>query len=158
MNLSELPPDFTFVPLPQTSEARDFAFEAKRAAMGPHILRRWSWDEAFQRDLHRRHFNEKPFFMIRRAGQSIGTLSFVLLPDHVRFGEFHLLPAFHGHGYGTAILRHCLSLADELGLPIRLEHLHWNPVRSLYHRHGFVEIGRSDTHCFLERPASRCLA
>ncbi|WP_092167204.1 GNAT family N-acetyltransferase [Bosea sp. OK403] len=157
MDLPDLPPDLTFARLPWTSEACDFAFEAKRAAMGPHILHRWSWDEAFQRNLHQCHFNQKPFFMIGRAGQSIGTISFKVLPDHVRLGEFYLLPAFHGQGFGTAILRHCLSLSDELGLPVRLEHLHWNPVRSLYQRHGFVEIERSETHCFLERPASRRL-
>ncbi len=154
MDLPDLPPDYVFPRLPRTREASDFAFEAKRAAMGPHIRRRWPWDEAFQRDLHQRHFEDKAFFLIRRAGQSIGTLSLMVMPDHVRFGEFYLLPDFHGQGSGTAILRHCLALADELALPVRLEHLHWNPVRSLYLRHGFVEGGRSETHCFLERPVA----
>ncbi|MGO4740220.1 GNAT family N-acetyltransferase [Bosea sp. 2KB_26] len=154
MDLPDLPPDYVFPRLPRTREASDFAFEAKRAAMGPHIRRRWPWDEAFQRDLHQRHFEEKAFFLIRRAGQSIGTLSLMAMPDHVRFGEFYLLPDFHGQGSGTAILRHCLALADELALPVRLEHLHWNPVRSLYLRHGFAETRRSETHCFLERPVA----
>ncbi len=155
MGLPDLPPDFTFPRLPGTAEAVEFAFEAKRAAMGPHIVRRWPWDEAFQRDLHRRRFGEKPLFEIRKGGRPIGTLSFQVAPDHVRFGEFYLFPAFQGRGIGSAVLRHCLALADRRDLPVRLEHLHWNPVASLYRRHGFAETGRSDIHAFMERPVPK---
>ena len=155
MNLPDLPPELTFPRLPATTDAIDFAFEAKRAAMGPHIVRRWAWDEAFQRDLHRRRFDEKPFFQIRKSGQAIGTLSFQVAADYVRFGEFYLFPYFQGRGLGSVILEHCLALADERSCPVRLEYLHWNPVGSLYRRHGFVEIGRSDIHMFMERPVSQ---
>ncbi len=124
--------------------------------MGPHIVKRWAWDEAFQRDLHARRFAEKPFFEIRRAaGQRLGTVSFQVHPDHVRFGEFYLFPEYQGQGTGTAIFAHCLRVADSLNLPVRLEYLHWNPVGSLYRRHGFVEVGRSEIHCFMERPAAQ---
>ena len=152
MDLPELLPDFAFRRLPATEEAIGFTFEVKRAAMGPHIVRRWPWDEEFQRDFHRRRFAEKPFFEVRRADRPAGCLAFQVESDHVRFGEFYLLPACQGRGFASAILAHCLALADGLGLPVRLEHLHRNPVGSLYRRHGFVEIGRSDIHSFMERP------
>jgi GNAT superfamily N-acetyltransferase len=151
MDLPDLPPDLTFPKLDLNQGDADFAFEAKRAAMGPHIVKRWPWNEAFQRDLHQRHYEEKPFFEIRRARQQLGTLSFQVLADHVRFGEFYLLPEHHGQGTGSAILAHCLAIADSLNLPVRLEYLHWNPVGSLYRRHGFAEIGGSEIHCFMER-------
>ena len=154
MVLHDLPPDFTFPQLPRTAEASEFAFEAKRAAMGLHIVRRWGWDDSFQRDLHQRRFAEKPFFQIRSGGQPLGTLSFQTASNHVRFGEFYLFPAYQGRGVGSAVLQHCIVLADQCGLPVRLEHLHWNPVGSLYRRHGFVEIGRSEIHTFMERPIS----
>jgi GNAT superfamily N-acetyltransferase len=153
MDIPDLPPDITFSRLPHTAEAIDFAFEAKRAAMGPHIMRRWAWDEEFQRDLHQRHFDEKPFYQIRRCETPVGTLSFQVAADHVRFGEFYIFPGFQGQGLGSAILRHCLALADCLGLPTRLEHLHWNPVRSLYLRHCFTDAGQSDIHIRMEREA-----
>lgn len=130
----------------------DFSFEAKRAAMRPYIAGKWGWDETFQRNLHDRLFGEKPFFEIRNAQDRLGTVSFQVFADHVRFGEFYLFPAFQGRGTGTRVLQHCLWLADGLCLPVRLEHLLWNPVGSLYRRNGFVETGQSDTHCFLERP------
>ena len=72
----------------------------------------------------------------------------------MRFGEFYLFPAYQGRGVGSAILRHCVILGELYGLRVGLERLHWNPVGSLYRRHGFVEIGRSEVHAFMERPTS----
>jgi GNAT superfamily N-acetyltransferase len=156
MQIPDLPPDLQFARLGSDTSEIDFAFEAKRAAMGPHIIKRWTWDEAFQRDQHERHYREKPFFGIRRAEQRLGTLSFQRQPDHLRFGEFYLFPEHQGRGVGSAILAHCLVLADGMKIPVRLEYLHWNPVGSLYRRHGFKEVGRSETHCFLRREAVSC--
>jgi GNAT superfamily N-acetyltransferase len=152
MMLPALLPDVTFPQLASGQEDIDFAFEAKRTAMGPHITKRWVWDEAFQREVHERRFKEKPFFEIRRADQKLGTVSFQAFPGHVRFGEFYLFPEYQGRGLGSAVLRHCLNVANSLRLPVRLEYLHWSPVDSLYRRHGFVEKGRSDVHYFMERP------
>ncbi|HEX2552904.1 MAG TPA: GNAT family N-acetyltransferase [Microvirga sp.] len=151
-DLPDLPPDLRFERLPRTDDAFDFAFAVKRAAMGPHIVARWGWDEDFQRDFHRRRFDEKPFFRIAHRGVSVGTLALTRYPDHILFDDFYLLPAWHRRGIGSAILRHCLARADALNLPVRLRHLQWNPVGALYRRHGFAEVGRTDIHCLLERP------
>jgi GNAT superfamily N-acetyltransferase len=151
MELPDLPPDLTFVRLGGNPADITFAFEAKKAAMGPHVMKRWAWDEAVQRDLHARHFSEKPFLEIRRKQERLGTLSFHRQFDHLRFGEFYLFPEHQGQGVGSAILAHCLALADDLRSPVKLEYLHWNPVGFLYRRHGFKEIGRSETHCFMQR-------
>lgn len=153
MDIPDLKPDLKFPRLSTTPRDIDFAFEAKRAAMGPHIVQRWGWDEEFQRDTHLQRYQEKPFFEIRKAEERLGTVSFQVLPDHVRFGEFYLFPAFQKKGTGSQVLKHCLLLAHKLVLPVRLEFLHWNPVGSLYRRHGFAEIGQSDIHCFMERAA-----
>ena len=151
MELPDLAPDMKFARLGDNASDIAFAFEVKRAAMGPHIVKRWPWDEAFQRDLHERHYREKPFLEIRRSKQRLGTLSFHARSDHIRFGEFYLFPEYQGRGIGSSILAHALAVADRLHLPVRLEYLHWNPVDALYRRHGFQEIGRSETHCFLQR-------
>lgn len=151
MHLPDLEPDTHFAPLPRTEPAFRLSFEVKRAALGPHIARRWGWDDALQQDLHRRRFETKPFLAIVVAGQDVGTLSLIRADDHIRFGEFYLLPARQGAGMGTRILRHCLALTDAAGLRVRLEYLKWNPVGSLYRRHGFREIAETDTHWYLER-------
>jgi GNAT superfamily N-acetyltransferase len=141
--------------LPKDEQALRYSFEAKRAAMGPYITQRWEWDEALQRQLHGERFGEKPFFKVMRRDHAIGTVSVMRLADHVRFGEFYLFPEFQRHGLGGAILRHCLALADAQDLPVRLEYLKWNPVGTLYQRHGFAVIDESETHWFMERPPAK---
>lgn len=151
MRIPDLPPSIAFVPLPESEEAIRFAFDVKRAALGPCIAQRWGWDEDRQERVHRTRFAEKPFAKIIEAGCPIGTVSLMDGGGFLRFGEFYLLPHCQGRGVGTRILRHCLSLADRHRLPVRLEHLKWNPVGALYRRHGFVVTGETEIHWLMER-------
>jgi GNAT superfamily N-acetyltransferase len=143
-------PDIRF-PLLAASD-HEFSFRVKADAMGPHIKRRWGWDEQFQRNVHDQKLRAKPFSLIALDGRAIGTVSFERLSDHLQFGEFYILSEFRGEGIGSRVLMHCLSLADEMHLPMLLEHLLWNPVGSLYRRHGFVEVSTTETHSILKRP------
>lgn len=149
-----LEPDIEFVGLPKTKETFGMTFEIKRDAMAQHIIPRWGWDEDQQLQIHRKHFDAKPFSRIDRDGRCVGVVSVFAASDHVRLGEFYLLGDFRGKGLGTRILRHCLSCVDEIGLPVRLEYLKWNPVGHLYLRHGFSVISENDIHYFLERPVA----
>lgn len=151
MNVPDMPPDLKFRLLTPTSEEFEFSFQAKRQALGPHVIRKWGWDDTYQRKVHAERLREKPFFQIEMIGQPVGTLSFQAKPQFIRFGEFYLINAFRGRGIGARILRHCIALADDADLPVRLEYLLWNPVGSLYRRHGFVEAGRTSTHVLMER-------
>ena len=135
------------------ADQRDFAFafQAKREALGPHVAARWGWDEAFQLDLHRRRWSERPWFIVLWHGQAIGTVSVEYGEDEGRIGEFYLLPAYQRQGIGSALLRRLLAEAAARSLPPKLEHLKWNPVGTLYRRHGFVVTGENSTHHFLVR-------
>jgi GNAT superfamily N-acetyltransferase len=152
--LPDLPPDFRFELLPKTRGASDWAFEIKRAAMGPHIRARWGWDEAFQREFHEKRFRECALSSIIHKDAAIGTVALTRVSDWIQLDEFYLMPSHHGRGLGTRILRHCLTLADELNRPVQLRYLKWNPVGSLYRRHGFEEVGQTDIHYLMRRPAA----
>jgi hypothetical protein len=102
MLLPDLPPDLAFALLARDDEALRYSFEVKRLAMGPHIAKRWGWDEALQQKLHRERFDEKPFFRIVRDGKPGGTVSVQRGEDHIRFGEFYLLPDLQRQGAGRA--------------------------------------------------------
>ncbi|MET0679004.1 MAG: GNAT family N-acetyltransferase [Bradyrhizobium sp.] len=154
INIPDLPPDIRFAALPDSAEAFEFSFAVKKQALGPHIRARWPWDEEYQRQIHRLRLAEKLFFAIHRNDDAIGTLSWQAHPDHFRFGEFYLLARHQRGGLGTRILRHALALADAAGLPVRLEYLKWNPVGTLYLRHGFRSIGETGIHVLMERPPS----
>ncbi len=151
MDIPDMPPDVRFDLLPQTAEARDFAFEVKRAALGPHIVVRWGWDEEFQRDFHEQRFRDTPLSRIVHKGQAAGTIALTALADYVRLDEFYLLPTHQRQGLGTRILTHCAAVADARGLPLRLRYLKWNPVGSLYRRHGFAAIDETEIHFIMQR-------
>ncbi len=74
--------------------------------------------------------------------------------DHIHLGEFYLLPKFQNQGIGTVLLQQVLDEATEKKLPVRLEVLKNNPVRSLYERHEFVITGQREHHFLMERAVS----
>lgn len=154
-HLPPLMPDIDFHLLPKTDNAFSVIFEIKRDAMGQHIIKHWGWEEDVQVQIHKKHFETKPFFQINRKDERVGVVSFLTLADYIRFGEFYLLGPHRGSGLGTRILQHCLSVADQQGLPVRLEYLKWNPVGRLYLRHGFSVTRENDTHYFMERPTKQ---
>ena len=129
----------------------DLAFEIKRDAMGPYIIARWGWDEAYQRNHHLRHWAEKPWQFICIDSEIVGTVSIDWKPDHLQFGEFYIVASNRGRGLGSRVLKHTLQQADARNTETRLEILKWNPVRSLYERHGFRVVRENDIHYFAVR-------
>jgi GNAT superfamily N-acetyltransferase len=157
IHLPDLPPDLQFSALPRDEQTFRYTFEVKRVAMESYIVQHWGWDEALQLRLHRERFGDKPFHKIVWRGRDIGTVSLMRLTDQIRFGEFYLFPEYQRRGIGTAILEHCLALADAQAMPVCLEYLKWNPVGPLYRRHGFVVTGETDIHWLMERPSGGAL-
>jgi GNAT superfamily N-acetyltransferase len=153
MHIPPLSADLRFRLLTNLAQDISFSFDVKKAAMGPHIAHKWGWDEEYQFKVHLDHFREKPFFAIERSEEKIGTLSLLQQDGFARFGEFYILPEGQRRGLGTRILRHILQVCDDSSLPVRLEYLKWNPVGSLYERHGFAIIGETDIHWLMERPS-----
>ncbi|MBE7157929.1 MAG: GNAT family N-acetyltransferase [Rhodospirillales bacterium] len=134
----------------------EFAFEVKRQALGPYVEARWGWNDDFQRELHRKYWNERPWSIIVFEDQKVGTVAVTRTDTYLQFDEFYLLPSFQKQGIGTEVLQAVTQQADAAGLPIRLQHLKWNPVGALYKRHGFALVAENDTHFLLERAPRRC--
>jgi hypothetical protein len=72
-----------------------------------------------------------------------------LAATHLQFGEFYIAGPHRRNGRGTAVLADALRQADLRQLETRLEYLKWNPVGSLYGRHGFRIVRETDSHYFL---------
>lgn len=129
----------------------EFAFEAKKQALGPHIKSKWEWDENYQLTVHRKRWVEKTWYILLLHGSRIGTLSIDEQEKYIRFGEFYLLDRYRNQGIGTAILQRFLADSDQKSKKVVLEYLKWNPVGKLYKRNGFTVIGKSEIHYFMER-------
>jgi GNAT superfamily N-acetyltransferase len=136
---------------PATENDYEFAFQAKKAALGPYIVARWGWNEEYQRSVHHQRWTEKPWFIIQLGAKLIGTMSVLENPISVRFGEFYLMPEYQGRGLGTMLLSDVLTRCDQANQEVRLEHLKWNPVGSLYKRNGFTVVSENDIHYYLVR-------
>jgi len=135
----------------RTAHEFEEAYALKKAALGPHVIARWGWDEARQRAIMEEKWHAKTFYRIVRDGMTVGTIALDEEAGHLRLGEFYVDPRFQRQGIGSAVLGPILAQADAKRLPVRLECLKWNPAFSLYRRHGFRVVRESDVHYFMER-------
>jgi ribosomal protein S18 acetylase RimI-like enzyme len=141
----------SLVPLSRTPQALEILYELKRAALGPHVIARWGWDEALQRATVEEKWRTKTFFAIVHEGETIGTISIDADgTDGIEIGEFYIAPEFHGRGIGGAVLAQVLEQARSQGRAVRLQCLKWNPASRLYLRHGFRVVRESETHYQME--------
>lgn len=134
-----------------TKDDMEFAFEVKRASLGPHITVRWGWDNELQRQFHEQRWRGRTWFIVVVEGRDAGTVAIDETSTHIQFGEFYLLPLYQRKGIGTTILRLVITKADNHAKPVKLECLKWNPVASLYSREGFKIQSDNDTHYFFVR-------
>ena len=136
---------------PATEADSEFCYNVKKQALGQYVAQVWGWDEAFQREFHRADFELRRPDVVVYRDLDIGTLEITSHADHIHLGEFYLLPQFQRQGIGTILLERVTDEATKKDLPVRLEVLKINPVRSLYLRHGFVISGEREHHFLMER-------
>lgn len=125
---------------------QDFAYQVKRAALGPYVAQTWGWDEAVQQAMHARDWRSRRPEIIVVDGRDAGTVRLERLDGGYHLAELYLLPEYQRRGIGSRLLRRMLARADADGLRMRLSVLKVNPARSLYERHGFQLRGETDTH------------
>lgn len=134
-----------------TDADQEFAFHVKKLALGAYVERVWGWNESFQRDFHANDWSIHRPCIIECEDEAIGTLEVVTHVDHLCIGEFYLLPAWQRRGIGSRLLQDVIARSAREQLPIRLQFLKINPVRSLYERFGFQVVGETATHFIAER-------
>jgi ribosomal protein S18 acetylase RimI-like enzyme len=118
-------------------EDRDFFFTTRRAAPGPYAEELWGWDDAHQRSLADKEFDELPVEIIEESGKLVGYLCVLHRMDHDFIDELALLPEAQGRGIGSSLVRDVMGAASARGVPVRLSVLVNNPARRLYEGLGF---------------------
>ena len=140
---------------PGTDDDYEFSYRVKKAAEGKYIRRIWGWDEALQRDYHKKDWQEKRPNIINYEAKPIGTLSVIQDEEYIKIGQFFIFPEYQNRGIGSCLLERFLRKADKAGRISRLAFLKDNPVASLYRRNGFYLVKETATHCFMEREPHR---
>ena len=86
-------------------------------------------------------------------GAPLGAMAVVRGDREMRLAELFLQPAFHGQGWGTALVGELLAEAQARQVPLRLRVLRSNPARRLYARLGFeVEQATPERLWLVARP------
>ena len=92
------------------------------------------------------------FFLLELSGDQAGRCYIQLTPTEVFLVDLVLLPAWRGHGRGTALLEDLAALARATNRPLRLHVAKNNPrAARLYERLGFTRVSELTGHWLLER-------
>jgi ribosomal protein S18 acetylase RimI-like enzyme len=79
-----------------------------------------------------------------------GRLLVLRLADEIRLADISILPEYRNAGIGRKLIEDLLVEAAVAGKPVRLHVEKSNRARRLYERLGFVEIGDTGSHFFME--------
>ena len=111
-----------------------------------------SWDEALQSRNFDLKWQDQAFEKVFDGDTLVGGIWVREFPDHFQIREIQILPEHRGRGAGTVILKQEIQRASKRRKPLRLRVLLLNRAKSLYDRLGFEEIGRDETHYYMEYP------
>jgi GNAT superfamily N-acetyltransferase len=75
--------------------------------------------------------------IIMAEGEEVGYLQIAELPDAFLLKELHISAPFQNLGIGSLILRRLFAEAQQIGKPITVGVVKFNPALRLYQRHGF---------------------
>jgi len=90
--------------------------------------------------------------VILQDGRPVGTLIVIRAQKEIRLAEIALISEDRNAGIGSRLIRDLAEEAEVMGLPLRLHVAKFNRAIRLYRRLGFILIGDTGTHFFMERP------
>ena len=136
---------------PATHDDSQFAFDAKKAALGEYIGQTFGWDEDEQWRLHERRFCPSATRIIVSAGEDVGLVTVRREEGLLRLLQLFVLPEAQGQGIGSQVLAQVLDEARRAHHPVALRVLKSNPrAKAFYQRHGFAAVGETQTHHLME--------
>ncbi|WBL37000.1 GNAT family N-acetyltransferase [Tepidiforma flava] len=139
-----MPAGFVIRPAMPAEEPQLYAIH--RAAMEDYVVQTWGpWDDA---DQQHRFAGSWPDLRlaIEIDGELAGFLDLDEQGPTVDIAALELAPRWQRQGIGSAIIRAVQARAAELERPVTLQVLKVNPARALWERHGFRQVGESETH------------
>ena len=136
---------------PATREDYDFFWWLHRVTMKPYVEKTWGWDEQWQAQHFRDHFDPTTREIIECDGVLIGCISVERREHCIFLSVIKIVPDHQNQGIGTKLIRALLNEADGRGAPVELQVLKVNPARRLYERLGFAVVGETETHYLMRR-------
>ncbi len=108
------------------------------------------WDDQEQAAKFRRQFVLSEIRIVMVDGAEVGYLQVAELPDALLLKELHISAPFQNRGIGSVVLRQLFAEANQIGKPLTVGVVKFNPALRLYQRLGF-KIVDEDGHKFYMR-------
>jgi len=139
-----VPAGFVIRPAMPAEEPELYAIH--RAAMEAYVVQAFGpWDDAAQQDRFAGSWPDLRL-AIEVEGELAGFLDLDEQGPTVDIARLELAPRWQRQGIGSAIIRAVQARAAELERPVTLQVLKVNPSRALWERHGFRQVGETETH------------
>jgi len=125
----------------------DFLYGLHATTMKDYVSQTWgNWDDAWQSQHFREHFDPSICKMIVLKGIDIGVIAVSRQTSEIFLSNIQLLPAYQNQGIGGQLIEMLIGEAAWKDIPITLQVLKVNPARKLYERLGFSVTGETETH------------
>lgn len=124
-----------------TADDYDFLYRLHATTIREAVEATWGWDETFQRQYFRDHFDPEAQQIVVVDGKDVGVLKWEERDGEPFLGLIEIVPAYQGQGLGTRLIVDLLTEAQNRGKSLTLHVLKANPrARALYERLGFITI------------------
>ncbi|MCU1279165.1 MAG: uncharacterized protein JWM53_2711 [bacterium] len=125
----------------------DFLYDLHEVTMRDYVHAIWGWNDAFQRDLFKKSFGDKPRSIVIVGGVDSGVVCIESRADDVYLHTIEVHPRVQRRGIGAALVRSVIEQAAARRVPAALRVFKVNVgARRLYQRLGFAIVGESETH------------
>jgi len=128
----------------------NFLYSLHRETFIDYINATWGWDEKWQQDYFKEHFDPSVLDIIQFEGEDIGCINVMDEGDHLFLAYIAILSDHQRKGIGTFLVKRVLVKARARGIPVTLRVLMVNPARHLYERLGFKVIKTTVERCFMK--------
>jgi ribosomal protein S18 acetylase RimI-like enzyme len=132
-------------------EDYDFLYDLHCKTMYEYIEATWGWDDTWQQNHFKEHFQPNANQIILLNAKNIGRLELYYKANEVRIGNIQILPEYQSKGIGSSVISKIIRDAQEQKQCVTLQVLKVNPARFFYERLGFVVEGEDDAHFKMKR-------
>lgn len=108
-----------------------------------------TWDEERQDRFFSADWEGAEMAILEWDGVPCGYTAVEHRASDIHLRELVVHPDFQGRGIGTLIVQDAMKDAERRQVPVHLGTFLMNDALHLYHRLGFIEIDRDDTHVIL---------
>ncbi len=120
------------------------AYKIKKNALQSYVEKTWGWNEEFQRNYHKKHFEPKNLKIIEVESKPIGSLKIINKKNHIFLSELFIIQKYQSMNIGSRVINDYIknSFAERKTVKLQVLKINERAVK-LYKRLGF-EIYEED--------------